>query len=134
MLNILMMLFSIFLLYIEGFFWTVCMCRDDPPRPFRLELASFFLMYKLHKQASLGTISFKFCVWRELLHMLERKMQRMRKRLSIANKIIRFWILVLQNPYCPLQLQKMFLVEALTNFSFAIVAKVNLDREGAEIA
>jgi hypothetical protein len=42
--------------------------------------------------------------------------------------------LVLQNPYCPLQSQKMFLVEALTNFSFAIIAKVNLDREGAEIA
>jgi hypothetical protein len=66
--------------------------------------------------------------------VLERKMQRVRKRLSTANKIMRFWILVLRNPYCPLQLQKMFLVEASTNFSFAIVAKVNLDREGVEIA
>jgi hypothetical protein len=75
-----------------------------------------------------------FCIRRELLHVLERKMQRMRKRLNIANKIMRFWVLVLRNPYCPLQSQKMFLVEASTNFSFAIVAKVNLDREGAEIA
>jgi hypothetical protein len=66
--------------------------------------------------------------------VLERKMQRVRKRLSIANKIMRFWVLVLRNPYCPLQLQKMFLVEASTNFSFVIVAKVNLDRERAEIA
>jgi hypothetical protein len=66
--------------------------------------------------------------------VLERKMQRVRKRLSIANKIMRFWVLVLQNPYYPLQSQKMFSVEASTNFSFAIIEKVNLDREGVEIA
>jgi hypothetical protein len=66
--------------------------------------------------------------------VLERKMQRVRKRLSITNKIMRFWVLVLWNPYCLLQSQKMLLVEASTNFSFAIVAKVNLDRKGAEIA
>jgi hypothetical protein len=37
-----------------------CLCVFGPPRRFCLELSSFFLIYELHKQASLGTTSFKF--------------------------------------------------------------------------
>ena len=130
--------FDVHILYTEGFFWAIYawLCMDGPPCPFRLELSYFFLVYKLHRQASLGTTSFKFlysvllialaCAWKK-------DAKSVKKRLSIANKIMRFWVLVLRNPYCPLQSQKMFLVEASTNFSFAIIAKVNLDRIEAKI-
>jgi hypothetical protein len=107
---------------------------DGPPRRFRLELSSFFLMYELYKQASSGTSSFKFlylvllrapaCAWKKDA----------KSKKEIEHRKQDYEVLVLRNPYCPLQSQKMFLVEASTNFSFAIVAKVNLDREGAEIA
>jgi hypothetical protein len=131
-----LILYVCYLLYTEGFFWTVCawLCVDGLPRLFCLELSSFFLMYKLHRQASSETTSFKF-----LCSVLLRAPARAWKKDTKSEKEIEhrkqdYEVLVLRNPYCPLQSQKMFLVEASTNFSFAIVAKVNLDREWAEIA
>jgi hypothetical protein len=114
------------LLYIEGFFeLSVCDCMWMVLHAHSAwNCLPSSLCTNFRDKLLRGQPPSNFYVWFywELLHVLKRKMQRLRKKLSIANKIMRFWVLVLRNPYCPMQSQKMLLVEASTNFSLAIVA------------